>query len=79
MKGLCEQFDGIVYLTARNESLGQAAVEDLKKDGFQSKFHQLDITDDASVEMFKNYLIEKHGGLDILVNNAGISFQVLNR
>ncbi|XP_046492056.1 carbonyl reductase [NADPH] 1-like [Neodiprion pinetum] len=74
VKDLCREFDGVVYLTSRNEERGQAAVNKLKKDGFNPKFHQLDITDDSSVERFREYLKETHGGLDVLVNNGGISF-----
>ncbi|XP_046434616.1 carbonyl reductase [NADPH] 3-like [Neodiprion pinetum] len=75
VKGLCEQFDGIVYLTARNEAKGQAAVEELKKLGLQPRFHQLDVTDDSSVDTFKQYISDIHGGLDVLVNNAAIAFK----
>ncbi|XP_046750965.1 carbonyl reductase [NADPH] 3-like [Diprion similis] len=75
VKGLCREFDGVVYLTSRNEDRGRAAVEELKKDGFNPRFHQLDITDDSSVERFRKYLKDTHGGLDVLVNNCGISFQ----
>ena len=31
VKGLCEKFDGIVYLTTRDVSRGKAAVEQLNK------------------------------------------------
>jgi len=31
VRALCKEFDGIVYLTARDEARGLAAVEDLKK------------------------------------------------
>ncbi|XP_012254714.1 carbonyl reductase [NADPH] 1-like [Athalia rosae] len=75
VKGLSKQFDGIVYLTARNTELGNAAVEELKNTGHHVKFHQLDVTDDTSVEIFKKYIIDTHGGIDILVNNAAIAFK----
>ncbi|XP_012257463.2 carbonyl reductase [NADPH] 3-like [Athalia rosae] len=74
VKGLLEKFDGIVYLTARDEARGLAAVEELKNAGFHPRFHQLDVVDDASIERFKNYINETYGGLDILVNNAGIMY-----
>lgn len=76
VKGLCEKFDGIVYLTARDITRGEHAVKELQKSGLQTKFHQLDIADDKSVETFANYLRREHGGIDILVNNAGIAFKV---
>lgn len=76
VKGLCEKFKGVVYLTARDISRGEEAVAELKKLGFNPVFHQLDITDKISIERFKNHLKEKHEGLDILINNAAIAFKV---
>jgi len=76
VKGLCEKkFDGTVYLTARNEQLGKAAVEELGKLGHTVAFHQLDIDDTASIDRFAKYIKEMHGGLDVLVNNAAIAFK----
>ncbi|XP_043912872.1 carbonyl reductase [NADPH] 1-like [Protopterus annectens] len=74
--GLCKNYPGDVILTARNEKLGQEAVENLKKDGLTAIFHQLDITDVVSIERLKSYLLQQYGGLDVLVNNAGIAFKV---
>ena len=63
-------------LSARDEGRGQAAVEELKKEGLSPKFHQLDITDHASIVKLAGFLKEKYGGIDILVNNAGIAYKV---
>lgn len=76
MKGLCEKFDGDVYLTSRDVGRGEAAVEVLKRLGYSPLYHQLDITEQKSVDSFKNYLISKYGGIDLLVNNAAIAFKV---
>lgn len=76
VRGLCKQFNGTVYLTARNEQLGLAAVKELEKEGLKPKFHQLDITDKNSISKFATYIKEKYGGLDLLVNNAGFAFKV---
>ncbi|CAG9569838.1 unnamed protein product [Danaus chrysippus] len=73
VRGLCRRFDGVVYLTSRNEKLGKNAVDDLKREGFHPKYHQLDITVPRSVKAFRDYLKEKYFGIDILVNNAGIT------
>ncbi|XP_066586250.1 carbonyl reductase [NADPH] 3-like [Prorops nasuta] len=75
VKNLCEKFNGIVYLTARDISRGQKAVEDLEKLGLKPNFHQLDITDNDSIKTFRDYLQKAHGGLDVLVNNAAIAFK----
>ncbi|XP_078655931.1 carbonyl reductase [NADPH] 1-like [Branchiostoma floridae x Branchiostoma belcheri] len=74
-RGLCKQFDGTVYLTARNEKLGQEAVQKLKSEGLNPSFHQLDITNEQSIQALKQHLQGKHGGLDVLVNNAGFAYK----
>lgn len=76
VKFLCQKFDGIVYLTARDEGRGKAAVAELERMKLRPKFHQLDIDDLTSVQTFKSYIKETHGGLDVLVNNAGIAYKV---
>eukprot|EP00879_Flechtneria_rotunda_P027054 GHRR01028914.1.p1 GENE.GHRR01028914.1~~GHRR01028914.1.p1 ORF type:complete len:188 (+),score=32.01 GHRR01028914.1:128-691(+) len=64
-----------VIATSRNEELGQAAVNKLK--GLQSigdsqlQYHQLDISNQASVDAFASWVRQQHGKVDILVNNAG--------
>ncbi|KRZ15818.1 Carbonyl reductase [NADPH] 1 [Trichinella zimbabwensis] len=79
-KGLCKLFTGTVYLTARNEELGKAAVvriiaEVAKPACKELRFHQLDISDKDSVIRAKEYLMKEHGRIDILINNAGIAFK----
>ncbi|XP_006613919.1 carbonyl reductase [NADPH] 1-like [Apis dorsata] len=76
VKKLCKQFDGVVYLTARDVNRGLNAIKQLEKQGLKPKFHQLDITDDNSISTFYNYLEQKYKGLDILVNNAAIAFKM---
>ncbi|KAK5647369.1 hypothetical protein RI129_002261 [Pyrocoelia pectoralis] len=75
VKGLCEKFDGKVYLTSRDEGRGQVAINELKKLGFNPSFHQLDIGDEESVIKFRDYIKAHEGGIDVLVNNAGIAFK----
>ncbi|XP_015187733.1 PREDICTED: carbonyl reductase [NADPH] 1-like [Polistes dominula] len=75
VKGLCKQFDGTVYLTARDEQRGLNAVKELESEGLKPKFHQLDVTDDDSINNFRDYLQKEHNGLDVLVNNAAIAFK----
>uniref|UniRef100_C3ZGZ6 Carbonyl reductase [NADPH] 1 n=1 Tax=Branchiostoma floridae TaxID=7739 RepID=C3ZGZ6_BRAFL len=76
VRGLCKDFDGIVYLTARSSDRGEEAAQKLRKEGLSPRFHQLDITDDHSIQALKTHLLDTHGGLDVLVNNAGIAFKV---
>jgi carbonyl reductase 1 len=75
VRALCKQFQGHVYLTARNESLGRAAVAALEKEGLHPKFHQLDVEDAKSIARLAEYIKTTYGGLDVLVNNAGFAFK----
>ncbi|XP_047540192.1 carbonyl reductase [NADPH] 1-like [Vanessa atalanta] len=72
VKGLCERFDGIVYLTSRNEERGLEAVKKLNALGLKPQFYSLDVSDKSSIKKFADYIKTKHGGLDVLVNNAGM-------
>lgn len=78
----------LIYLTARDQGRGEAALKDLhddvqlkkakalKSDGGETeiRYHQLDITDRKSVESFAAHLKQEHGdGIDFVINNAGIA------
>lgn len=76
VKGLCERFDGHVYLTSRDIGRGHAAVEEIKKLGLDPKYHWLDINDEASIEKLHDFLQQTYGGLDVLVNNAAIAYKM---
>lgn len=74
VRALCKQFDGDVYLTARDEGRGKQAVKELEKEGLHPKFQILDISNVKSVDDFKNFLIKEYGGIDVFVHNAGIAY-----
>lgn len=64
-----------VMLTARDEKKGNEAIQKLKQFGLsdQVMFHQLDVTDSASITSLVQFFKTQFGRLDILVNNAGVS------
>ncbi|KAJ9188362.1 hypothetical protein P3X46_003726 [Hevea brasiliensis] len=64
----------MVVLTARDEKRGLEAVEKLKGFGLSDHvvFHQLDVTDTASIASLAEFIKTQFGKLDILVNNAGV-------
>jgi len=80
VKGLAEKVNGaLIYLTARNPSLGQESLAKLKSElGDKSRsevaYHQLDITDEESCKKLATHLKQQHSGIDVLVNNAGFAF-----
>lgn len=80
----------LIYLTARNEERGQAALESLTADKqLQSakalrtrggltdvKYLHLDISSKQSIEDFATHLKTNHpDGIDILINNAAVALQ----
>ncbi|XP_056415583.1 carbonyl reductase [NADPH] 1-like [Hyla sarda] len=75
VRAMCKQFQGDVYLTARNSKLGEEAIKALNGEGLSPLFHQLDINDLTSIRALRDFLKEKYGGLDVLINNAGIAFK----
>uniref|UniRef100_UPI00398EB43D carbonyl reductase [NADPH] 1 n=1 Tax=Pristiophorus japonicus TaxID=55135 RepID=UPI00398EB43D len=76
VRALCRQFDGDVYLTARDKERGQQAVHRLQQEQLQPLFHHLDIDDLQSVKTLRGFMAEKYGGIDVLINNAGIAFKM---
>ncbi|KAK4786519.1 hypothetical protein SAY86_010352 [Trapa natans] len=70
-----------VVLTSRDEKKGLEAVCRLKEELPQGSatvsgeviFHQLDVTNSASIDSLIEFIRARFGKLDILVNNAGVS------
>lgn len=78
----------LIYLTARDQNRGEAAIEQLHEDAqlkqakvletdgglAEIKYHHLDITDESSIKDLAEYLKESHTeGIDFVINNAGIA------
>ena len=61
-----------VFLTARNETKGNAAAKKLRDEGLEIEFYPLDVTIEQSVNTFAGWLEGTCKRCDILVNNAGI-------
>ena len=78
VRALCKELreNGVVYLASRDEGRGEKAVQELKGEGLNPKFIQLDVCNNDHISKVATYLQDNHGGLDILVNNAGIGFKV---
>lgn len=75
VRALCTKFDGDVILCSRDQTRGQAAVDELKQEGHAPLFHQLDICDHTSIVRLRDFLQATYSGLDVLVNNAGIAYK----
>jgi NAD(P)-dependent dehydrogenase (short-subunit alcohol dehydrogenase family) len=77
VKGLCAQElpETDILLTSRSETLGKAAVQQLQQEGFEPKYHQLDITDRDSVLKLKDYIQSTYGTVLGFINNAGFAFK----
>jgi NAD(P)-dependent dehydrogenase (short-subunit alcohol dehydrogenase family) len=69
---LLAEADVLVVLTARDKSRGAKAAKSLQNEGLDVRFHQLDVTDEASAKRLAEYLSSEFGRLDILINNAAI-------
>jgi NAD(P)-dependent dehydrogenase (short-subunit alcohol dehydrogenase family) len=63
-----------VWVAARDQGRGEAAVKELADDG-DVRFVQLDVTDEDSVRAAAQRVGEETGALDVLVNNAAVAFE----
>ncbi|MEO6392005.1 MAG: SDR family oxidoreductase [Pyrinomonadaceae bacterium] len=61
-----------VLIGSRSEEKGAEAVTQLKSEGLESEFIQLDVDDTATHESARQAIANKYGRLDVLINNAGI-------
>ena len=59
-----------VYLAARSDDRGRAAVASLGTTGAEVELVQLDVTDNASIDTLSAMLSDRHGGVDIVASNA---------
>ena len=66
------QLDHQVWLGARDEERGRSAEKELRAEGIDAHFVQLDITDEASVRAAAEQVERDAKRLDVLINNAGI-------
>lgn len=67
-----------VLMTSRDVTLGEATKAELLSlypSTDRLIYHQLDITNSASITSFLDYVVANYGQLDVLVNNAGIAFK----
>jgi NAD(P)-dependent dehydrogenase (short-subunit alcohol dehydrogenase family) len=64
-----------VVLGARDPQKGEAAAEQLRKEGADAQFLTLDVTNRADHAAAAKFLEQKFGRLDILINNAGVALE----
>ena len=76
---VCRQLlakDCIVILSSRNTEKGKQAVQSLGGSTSKLHYHQLDTTDEESIQRIKVYIENTFGRLDILINNAAINYDI---
>jgi NAD(P)-dependent dehydrogenase (short-subunit alcohol dehydrogenase family) len=79
-RGIAKRLVGLGYrtiLTSREEQKGQQTARELKKEvGIDLAdnlfYHQLDVTNAASIERLYHHVVEKYEAADVLVNNAAV-------
>jgi len=60
-----------LIIAARGEASGQAACDEINRNGGKADFHQCDVSDWESVRAMVDSVASNHGGIDIMCANAG--------
>ncbi|CAL95068.1 SDR family oxidoreductase [Azoarcus olearius] len=68
----------LVVATARNADDLESLRTTLRGQGHDIALRSLDVTDDTSVDAFRDWLARRFGRVDVLINNAGISVERFN-
>lgn len=74
VRQLLYDFPGDVIITGRDTAKGQRACQQLTSLGLKPIWHELDVTQSASMRMFVDFIRDNYNGVDILINNAGTVF-----
>lgn len=74
VRQLLHDFHGDVIITGRDTAKGQRACQQLTSQSLKPIWHELDVTQSASMRMFLEFIRENYNGVDILINNAGTVF-----
>ena len=64
-----------VYLGARDEQRGWAAVQEIAREGGDVRFVKLDLADSETIAAAAEKVKQEAGKLDVLVNNAGVALE----
>ena len=72
VRGLCAALGpgDTVYLTARSEARGRAAVAEIGPVAPDLRFERIDVTDATTVAAAAEAMRARHGGVDIVISNA---------
>jgi NAD(P)-dependent dehydrogenase (short-subunit alcohol dehydrogenase family) len=65
-------------LTARSESEGHAAAQELVAEGLTVEFYPLDVTSDSGIQSLAQHLRTQQITIDILINNAAVALKGFN-
>ena len=74
-KEICRQLADkgfTVILTSRSEEKGKKALEEINESSFDLHYHQLNVTNENSLDEAVKFVEKEFGRLDVLINNAGI-------
>ena len=73
VKTLAREGAKVIFTYNSNAAAALTATVNLKNEGIETTFYQMNVANRESVRKVVKIVAEKHGKIDILVNNAGIN------
>lgn len=67
---LVECYKGRIYFTTEDKLAGYKILDDLKKDGIELFYYQVDVTNVNSIINFRHTLQDLEIGIDLIINNT---------
>ncbi|CAG9095494.1 unnamed protein product [Plutella xylostella] len=70
LRKLTDVYPGRIYFTAEDDTTGYNILDNLKRDGVDIVYRQMDVTDTASIVKLRHHIQDNDERIDLIINNT---------